>query len=180
MSKNIIYTENADERLPDKVHFPASRAWPHTRLRTLEDCLPFITVLSEELKKKEKRNVRWSHVRLAGCTAHFGMETHLLSRWLPVWGSVHSENTWPAPPSGSHYRVSLSTSLFHPLWQKWQTHFFVHDAFLFICQVVEESLTAWQSTDSGVFCLQNSNLWMDSNGKLWWRHNVLNPSKIVL
>lgn len=74
-------------------------------------------------RKKKKRSMKsceagWLHIsgrsRLICCPAGC------------LRGSVHSGNTWPAPPSGSHYRVSLSTALFHPLWQKWQTHFFVH------------------------------------------------------
>lgn len=135
----------------------------------------------EELRKKEKRNVRWSHVRLDRCTAHFRMEqTHLLSRWLPVWGSVHSENTWlrrrVVPITGFH-----SPRLSFILFDKNDKHISLFT--MRFSSFVKPWKKVWlydNAQTRGDFCLQNSNLWMDSNGKLWWRHNVLNPSKIVL
>lgn len=106
-------------------------------------------------RRERKRNVRWSHVRLDSCAAHFGMEqTHLFSRWLPVLkitrGFVCSENTWPAPPSGSHYWVSLPTSLAFILFDKNDKHISLFTMrFTSFVKSRGESLTAWQCTDSG-------------------------------
>lgn len=164
-------TKNADMKLADKVHFPVSPALPHTRLRTVQDCLPSITVFLKSWRRREKkrRNFRWSHVRLDSCAAHFRMEqAHLFSCWLPVLKSPEDRSTvrTHAAPSVSYYRVLLSTSLsFILLDKKWQTHFFVHDVFRFICQLVEENLTPGQGADSrGTFGRRKEQL---MNGFKW-------------
>lgn len=127
--------------------------------------------LSEKLKKegKKRRNFRWSHVRLDSCAAHFRMEqAHLFSCWLPVLKSPEDRSTvrTHAAPSVSYYRVLLSTShSFILLDKKWQTHFFVHDVFRFICQLVEENLTPGQGADSrGTFGRRKEQL---MNGFKW-------------
>lgn len=118
---------------------------------------------------KKRRNFRWSHVRLDSCAAHFRMEqAHLFSCWLPALKSPEDRSAvrTHAAPSVSYYRLLLSTSLsFILLDKKWQTHFFVHDVFRFICQIVEENLTPGQGADSrGTFGRRKQQL---MNGFKW-------------
>lgn len=139
---------------------------------------------------KKKRNFRWSHVRLDSCTADFRKEqTHLFSCWLPALESPEDRST--VRTHGLHRRVfpitgfrSRHLSLSSPLTKMTNTFLCSQHVSLHLSNHGRKpySMTMHRLRgDLGIFgLLKNSNLWMDSNGKLWWGHNVLNPSKTVL
>lgn len=139
---------------------------------------------------KKERNSRWSHVRLESCTADFRMEqTHLFSCWLPALKSPEDRST--VRTHGLHRRVfpitgfhSRHLSLSSPLTKMTNTFLCSQRVSLHLSNHGRKPYSVTMHRlrgDLGIFGrLKNSNLWMDSNGKLWWGHNVLNPSKTVL